>query len=78
MAEDRKNGNLKGIEPDNKSQVTMLYQNNKPVKVTSIVISTQHSKDIKQDKVKELVIPYIKKSIPSDFLNSSAIQSITF
>ena len=68
MAEDRKNGNLKGIEPDNKSQVTMLYQNNKPVKVTSIVISTQHSKDIKQDKVKELIIPYIKKSIPANFL----------
>ncbi len=70
MAEDRKNGNLKGIEPDNKSQVTMLYQNNKPVKVTSVVISTQHSKDINQDRVKELVIPYIKKSIPSNFLDS--------
>ena len=70
MAEDRKNGNLKGIEPDNKSQVTMLYQNNKPVKVTSVVISTQHSKDINQDRVKELVIPYIKKSIPSNFLES--------
>ena len=70
MAEDRKNGNLKGIEPDNKSQVTMLYQNNKPVKVTSVVISTQHSKEINQDRVKELVIPYIKKSIPSNFLES--------
>ena len=70
MAQDRKNGNLKGIEPDNKSQVTMLYQNNKPVKVTSVVISTQHSKDINQDRVKELVIPYIKKSIPSNFLES--------
>jgi S-adenosylmethionine synthetase len=70
MAEDRKNGNLKGIEPDNKSQVTMLYQNNKPIKVTSVVISTQHSKDINQDRVKELVIPYIKKSIPSNFLES--------
>ena len=70
MAQDRKNGNLKGIEPDNKSQVTMLYENNKPVKVTSVVISTQHSKDINQDKVKELVIPYIKKSIPSNFLES--------
>ena len=70
MAEDRKKGNLKGIEPDNKSQVTMLYQNNKPVKVTSVVISTQHSKDINQDRVKELVIPYIKKSIPSNFLES--------
>ena len=70
MADDRKKGNLKGIEPDNKSQVTMLYENNKPVKVTSVVISTQHSKDINQDKVKELVIPYIKKSIPSNFLKS--------
>ncbi len=76
MAEDRKNGNLKGIEPDNKSQVTMLYQNNRPLKVTSIVISTQHSKDIKQDKVKELVIPYIKKSIPSNFLEGLESKEI--
>ncbi|MEC7099663.1 MAG: methionine adenosyltransferase [Pseudomonadota bacterium] len=68
MAEDRKNGKLKGIEPDNKSQVTMLYENKKPVKVTSVVISTQHSKDINQDKVKELVTPYINKSIPSNYL----------
>jgi S-adenosylmethionine synthetase len=68
MAEDRKEGNLKGIEPDSKSQVTMLYENEKPTKVTSVVISTQHSKDLNQDKVRELVIPYIKKSIPEKFL----------
>ena len=76
MAEDRKEGNLKGIEPDNKSQVTMLYENNKPVKVTSVVISTQHSKDLNQEKVKELVIPYIKKSIPSNFLESLKTKEI--
>ena len=76
MAEDRKKGNLKGIEPDNKSQVTMLYENNKPVKVTSVVISTQHSKDLNQEKVKELVIPYIKKSIPSNFLESLKTKEI--
>tara|TARA_B100001027_G_scaffold209187_1_gene175102 strand:- start:43 stop:1206 length:1164 start_codon:yes stop_codon:yes gene_type:complete len=70
MAEDRKNGNLKGIEPDNKSQVTMLYENDKPVKVTSVVISTQHSKELNQEKVKDLVIPYIKKSIPSNYVDS--------
>ena len=69
MAEDRKKGILKGIEPDSKSQVTMLYEKNKPVKVTSVVISTQHSKDLNQDKVKEKVIPYIKKSIPENYLN---------
>ena len=69
MAEDRKKGILKGIEPDSKSQVTMLYENKKPKKVTSIVISTQHSKDLNQDKVKELVLPYIKKSIPDKYVN---------
>ncbi len=68
MAEDRKSNILKGIEPDSKSQVTMLYKENKPVKVTSVVISTQHSKDINLDKVKELVLPYIKKSIPEKYL----------
>ena len=68
MAEDRKNGSLKGIEPDSKSQVTMHYENGEPTKVTSIVISTQHSKDLNQEKVKELVYPYIKKSIPENLL----------
>ena len=68
MAEDRKSGNLKGIEPDSKSQVTMLYENEKPVKVTSVVISTQHSKDLNQEKVRDVIIPYIKKSIPENYL----------
>ncbi len=69
MAEDRKNGSLKGIEPDSKSQVTMLYDQSKPVKVTSVVISTQHSKNLNQEQVKELIIPYIKKSIPEKYLD---------
>ena len=68
MAEDRKNGSLKGIEPDSKSQVTMLYEKNKPVKVTSVVISTQHSKDLNQEQVREAITPYIKKSIPQNYL----------
>ncbi len=68
MAEDRKKGILKGIEPDSKSQVTMLYQNNKPTKVTSVVISTQHSKDLNQKQVKDLVLPYIKNSIPERYV----------
>ncbi len=70
MAHDRKNGSLKGIEPDSKSQVTMLYEQNVPVKVTSVVISTQHSKDLNQEKVRELIIPYINKSIPAKYLDS--------
>ena len=58
MADDRKKGSLKGIEPDSKSQVTMAYEDGKPTKVTSVVISTQHSKDLNQEKVRELVFPY--------------------
>ena len=69
IAQDRKNGSLKGIEPDSKSQVTMLYEQDKPVKVTSVVISTQHIKDINQEKVRNMIIPYIKKSIPEKYLD---------
>ena len=76
MAVDRKNGSLKGIEPDSKSQVTMLYEKNKPVKVTSVVVSTQHSKELNQEKVRELIIPYIKKSIPEKYLDSLDTKEI--
>ena len=69
MAEDRKSGNLKNIEPDSKSQVTIEYKDNKPFKVKSIVISTQHSKEVNQDQVRELVRPYLKKSIPENLLS---------
>ena len=68
MAQDRKAGSLQGIEPDSKSQVTMKYENGRPNKVTSVVISTQHSKDLNQKSVRELILPYIQKSIPSQFL----------
>ena len=70
MAQDRKSGLLKGIEPDSKSQVSMLYENEQPKEVTSVVISTQHSKDLNQKQVKDLVYPYIKKSIPEKFLKN--------
>ncbi len=76
MAQDRKSGVLKGIEPDSKSQVTMLYENGKPVKVTSVVISTQHSKNLNQEKVKSLVIPYIKNSIPENYLSDLDTKEI--
>ncbi len=76
MAQDRKNGILKGIEPDSKSQVTMLYEQNKPTKVTSVVISSQHSNDLSQEDVRNLIIPYIKKSIPENYLYDLDPQEI--
>jgi len=68
MALYRKLGKLKNIEPDSKSQVTFEYIDGKPSKVKSVVISSQHSKDVNQDQVKELLRPYMVKSIPSNFL----------
>ena len=68
MAEDRKKGISKDLEPDSKSQVTMEYENGIPVKVKSIVISTQHSPEVDQKKVKEIVRPYLEKSIPKKLL----------
>ena len=68
MAEDRKSGKLKNIEPDSKSQVTFEYINGKPTKVKSIVISSQHSKDVNQKQVRDLLRPYMLKSIPKNFI----------
>ncbi len=70
MAEDRKSGKLKNIEPDSKSQITIEYKDGKPANVKSVVISTQHSADVNQSKVRELVKPYIEKSIPKNLLSS--------
>ena len=69
MAEDRKSGKLKNIEPDSKSQITIEYKEGKPASVKSVVISTQHSANIDQSQVRELVKPYIEKSIPKNLLN---------
>ena len=69
MATDRKSGKAEKLEPDSKSQVTMQYENGKPTKVTSVVISTQHSSDVNQAQVKEIVRPYLEQSIPKDILS---------
>ena len=70
MAEDRKSGKLKNIEPDSKSQVTFEYVDGKPTKVKSVVISSQHSADVNQTQVRDLLRPYMIKSIPKNFLES--------
>ena len=68
MAKDRKSGILKNIEPDSKSQVTFEYENGKPSKVKSVVISSQHTANVNQEQVRELLRPYLINSIPKNFL----------
>jgi len=69
MATDRKNGKAEKLEPDSKSQVTLKYENGIPVKVTAVVISTQHSPDVSQTQVKEIVKPYLERAIPKQLLS---------
>ena len=70
MAEDRKLGKLKDIEPDSKSQVTFEYIDGKPNKIKSVVISSQHSPNVNQSQVRDLLRPYILKAVPENFLES--------
>ena len=76
MAEDRKSGKLKNIEPDSKSQITIEYKDGKPSSVRSVVISTQHSADVNQSQVRELVKPYIERSIPKNLINGLKEEEI--
>ena len=70
MAIDRKNGKAEKLEPDSKSQVTLQYENGVPSKVTAVVISTQHSPDVSQSQVKDIVRPYLEKAIPKRLLSN--------
>jgi S-adenosylmethionine synthetase len=48
--------------------VTLKYENGKPVRATSVVVSTQHSADISQDRVREIVLPHIQKILPEGWM----------
>ena len=68
MAQDRKSGKLKNIEPDSKSQVTFKYIDGKPSKVKSVVISSQHTPEVNQGQVRDLLRHYLFDAIPNNFL----------
>jgi S-adenosylmethionine synthetase len=66
----RKDGRLDWLRPDAKSQVTIEYKDNKPVRIDTVVLSTQHSPDIKLDNLREAVIEeIIMPVLPNEFIN---------
>jgi S-adenosylmethionine synthetase len=70
LADARKSGEVKVLGPDAKSQVTVEYQNGKPVKATSIVLSTQHTDEsMTSDDVRAVVEPYVMKALPAGWVN---------
>ncbi|MEM6374846.1 MAG: methionine adenosyltransferase [Pseudomonadota bacterium] len=72
LAEARKSGAEPTLRPDAKSQISLRYEDGKPVEVTSIVLSTQHeSEDQKSDDIRALVEPYIREVLPADWISEA-------
>ena len=75
MAEIRKRGELPFLRPDSKSQVTVEYQDGKPVRADTVLISTQHDPDAAYGTIKEAIVEeVVKRVIPPEFLD----QKTTF
>ncbi|MET0545908.1 MAG: methionine adenosyltransferase [Caulobacterales bacterium] len=71
LADARHSGKEPGLEPDAKSQVTLQYENGKPVRATSIVLSTQHKEGLTAQDVEAIVKPYILKVLPASFVDAN-------
>ena len=68
LAEARHSGAEPGLGPDAKSQVTLEYVDGKPVRATSVVVSTQHAADLDQDAVREIVRPHVVNVLPKGWM----------
>jgi S-adenosylmethionine synthetase len=68
MAQARKSGAVEGLGPDSKSQVSLAYENGKPVRATSVVVSTQHDEGLSQDDVRQLVRPFVENVLPDGWM----------
>lgn len=76
-AELRQKGVIKYLRPDAKSQVTVEYQDNKPIRVHTVVVSTQHSPDVKHETIKaDMIEKVIKQVVPANLLDSNTIYHI--
>ena len=74
LAKIRKGGEAPFIKPDSKSQVTVDYQDGRPVRVSSVVISTQHSREVKNETLRETVIDgVIRAVIPAEYIDQNTI-----
>ncbi len=73
----RKSGELGMLGPDAKSQVTVQYENGKPVGVTQIVLSTQHfDEKLTSGDIRQLVEPFIRKTLPEGWVNKDTVWHV--
>ncbi|WP_457091950.1 methionine adenosyltransferase [Microvirga sp. P5_D2] len=77
IARKAKSGDAAKLGPDAKSQVTVRYENGKPVAATQIVLSTQHlDENLSSDDVRKIVEPYIRKTLPEGWISSQTIWHV--
>jgi S-adenosylmethionine synthetase len=70
MAKARKSGAAPKLGPDAKSQVTVRYENGRPVEATQIVVSTQHlDASMTSDDVRKVIEPYVREALPKEWIN---------
>ncbi len=77
LAEVRKNGSEPALGPDAKAQLSVRYQDGKPVEVSSLVLSTQHlDESLTSDDVRAIVAPYIKEVLPDGWLTANTVWHV--
>lgn len=77
LAQVRKNGEVPYLRPDGKTQVTVEYENGKPVRVDTIVISTQHNPDVSHEQIeKDMKEKVVNQVIPAELLDDQTIYHI--
>ena len=77
LTEARKNGTVDWLRPDSKSQVTVEYEDQKPVRIDTVVVSTQHSPDVEQAEIRRFVIEeIIKPCLPAELANDDITYHI--
>src|SRR5438034_9196427 len=73
----RKSGEIPWLRPDAKTQVSIEYNGYKPVRVAAVVVSTQHTADVKQKEIRETLIELlIKKVVPGEWLDAKTTYLI--
>lgn len=77
MAKARKAGRAPKLGPDAKSQVTVRYENGKPVEATQIVVSTQHLDEaMTSEDVRRVIEPYVREALPKEWVNGHTVWHV--
>jgi S-adenosylmethionine synthetase len=77
MSEARRAGETQALGPDAKSQVTLRYENDKPVEVTQIVVSTQHlDEHLSSNDVQAIIEPYVRQALPDGWITKSTVWHV--